>query len=343
MKYSDAGVDIDKAEKAMKSIKGMVKDTFTPNVMADFGNFGGLFTLDNLGIKEPVLVSSVDGVGTKIKVSIDMGRFSSVGEDIVNHCTDDILVQGARPLFFLDYYATGVLEEEALVGVIRGITKACKENQCALLGGETAEMPGFYQKGDFDLAGTIVGIAEKDQIIDGTKIKAGDTILGLPSSGLHTNGYSLARKVLFEKEGFDFTHTPKGHQVSIGDALTAPHRSYLNPLYPLVQKKQINGMVHITGGGFPGNIPRVLPENVGVTIRTDAWETPDIFKLIQSCGQVDFDEMHKTFNMGLGMLLIISPENLEAVQAELKSKNETFYHVGEVIERKGDHQVTLIQ
>ncbi len=332
MKYADAGVDIAKADKAMATIKGMVKSTFTPNVMADFGNFGGLFSLAGLNLKEPILVASVDGVGTKLKIGIDMGKYHCPGEDIVNHCVDDILVQGAFPLFFLDYYATGVLEGDVLAGVIEGISKACRENKCALLGGETAEMPGFYQKGDFDLAGTIVGVVDKENLIDGKKIKIGDNILGLSSTGLHTNGYSLARKVLLEKAGFKLDDIAEGMNKSIGELLVEPHRSYLTPLLPLINEKKINGLVHITGGGFQGNIPRVLPDNVKVRI-DKTWDVPGIFKLIQKEGDVPEEEMYKTFNMGIGMAVIVSKENKAAVKSQLEKVGEAVFEIGEVIAR----------
>lgn len=334
MKYADAGVDIEKADRAMGSIKSMVKETFNSNVMADFGNFGGLFSLANFKMEEPILVASVDGVGTKLKIGIDMGLYHCPGQDIVNHCIDDILVQGAFPLFFLDYYATGVLEEDALKGVIQGISTACKENNCALLGGETAEMPGFYKKGDFDLAGTIVGLVDKSKLIDGTRIAEGDVLIGLESTGLHTNGYSLARKVLLKEEGssgkYALDDIPPGFTNSLGEALVKPHRSYLKPLLPLIDKKLINGMVHITGGGYPGNIPRVLPDNIGVSMQKN-WDVPEVFKLIQSEGQVEEEEMYKTFNMGIGMILIVSPSDVDEVKEALKSSGENYHLIGKTV------------
>jgi phosphoribosylformylglycinamidine cyclo-ligase len=342
VKYADAGVDIEKAEKAMSSIKKLVKSTYTPSVEADFGNFGGLFSLGNLNMKDPILVSSVDGVGTKIKIGIDSKRYSCPGQDIVNHCVGDILVQGAKPLFFLDYYATGVLEEEALVGVVEGLAKACKENGCALLGGETAEMPGIYQDGDFDLAGTIVGVVDREHLIDGSRIEAGDVLIGLPSSGLHTNGYSLARKVLFEKMGYKLSDQPGDLERSLEDVLVEPHRSYLKPLYPLVEEKLVNGMVHITGGGFPGNIPRVLPEGLAVTVDTTAWKPPAIYSLIQKDGEVDKEEMYKTFNMGIGMILIVSKDQVTDIQEKLRSAGESCHVIGEVTQKEaGVERVVL--
>ena len=330
MKYSDAGVDIQKADHAMNSISSIVKSTFTKGVKANFGSFGGLFSLKELNLKSPILVSSVDGVGTKIKLSIDYQRCNLAGEDIVNHCVGDILVQGAKPLFFLDYYATGSLNEQNLVDTVSGLAKACKENHCALLGGETAEMPGFYQKEDFDLAGTIVGVAEEDQLITGDKIQQGDILLGLASSGLHTNGYSLARKVLFENKNYNLNDQPKPLDKTLGNILTTPHRSYLNSLWNLVEHKKLKGLVHITGSGFQGNIPRILPENVSVEIQIDSWETPGIFQLIQQAGNVETLEMYNTFNMGIGMVLVVSPQDFSFVKKHLKKINEPVWEIGKV-------------
>ncbi len=339
MKYADAGVNIQKADEAMGKIKSLVKGTFTPEVMADFGNFGGLFSISSLNMKEPVLVSSVDGVGTKTKLAVAMKKYPNPGQDIVNHCVDDILVQGARPLFFLDYFGTGVLDPDVLKGVVEGLALACRENGCALLGGETAEMPGVYHGDDFDLAGTIVGVVDKARIIDGSRIKTGDIIIGLPSTGLHTNGYSLARKVLLESASLSLNHTPKGWSQSIGETLVVPHRSYLNCITPLLQKDLINGLVHITGGGYKGNIPRILPAGVSAQIDRSSWVPQPVFGLIQELGAVEKDEMYSTFNMGMGMTAMISAQNAKSVMSMLQAQGECPVIIGEIIKEHTDGRV----
>ncbi len=337
MNYADAGVSLSRADQAMVGVKKSVRSTFNQGVLGDVGNFGGLFTLKHLGLKDPVLVSSVDGVGTKLKVDIEMGTHTLPGQDIVNHCCNDILVQGARPLFFLDYVAMGSLEPSVMDSIVVGMAKACRENDMVLIGGETAEMPGFYAKGDYDISGTIVGVVERENIIDGSHIHPGTKILGLPSTGLHTNGYSLARKALFDVAGYTVKSKVEGLDVTIGEALTVPHRSYYKSLIDLTNAKKIDGMVHVTGSGFQGNIPRILPENVDVVIDRSAWRVPAIFKLIQQAGTVEKDEMYSTFNMGIGMLLFVDDSNLAEVEAHLKAKNEPFYMVGEVV--KGSRKV----
>jgi len=337
MNYADAGVSLSRADQAMVGVKKSVRSTFNQGVLGDVGNFGGLFTLNHLGLKDPVLVSSVDGVGTKLKVDIEMGTHTLPGQDIVNHCCNDILVQGARPLFFLDYVAMGSLEPSVMDSIVVGMAKACRENDMVLIGGETAEMPGFYAKGDYDISGTIVGVVERDNIIDGSHIHPGTKILGLPSTGLHTNGYSLARKALFDVAGYSVKSKVEGLDGTIGEALTVPHRSYYKSLIDLTNAKKIDGMVHVTGSGFQGNIPRILPENVDVVIDRSAWQVPAIFKLIQQAGTVEKDEMYSTFNMGIGMLLFVDDANLAKVEAHLKAKNEPFYMVGEVV--KGSRKV----
>lgn len=331
MNYADAGVSLARADEAMVGVKKSVRSTFNEGVLGDVGNFGGLFTLNHLGMKDPVLVSSVDGVGTKLKIDIEMGTHELPGQDIVNHCCDDILVQGARPLFFLDYVATGRLEPGVMDSLVAGMSKACRENDLVLIGGETAEMPGFYGPGDYDISGTIVGVVERENIIDGKSIRPGTVILGLPSTGLHTNGYSLARKALFDVAHYKLDSMVDGLEKSIGETLATPHRSYYKSLIGLCNQKLIQGLVHITGSGFQGNIPRILPENVDVVIDRDSWNVPLIFKLIQEAGSVERDEMYSTFNMGLGMLVFVAEENLEAVENHLKEKGETFYRVGEVV------------
>ena len=337
MNYADAGVSLSRADQAMVGVKKSVRSTFNQGVLGDVGNFGGLFTLKHLGLKDPVLVSSVDGVGTKLKVDIEMGTHTLPGQDIVNHCCNDILVQGARPLFFLDYVAMGSLEPSVMDSIVVGMAKACRENDMVLIGGETAEMPGFYAKGDYDVSGTIVGVVERENIIDGSHIHPGTKILGLPSTGLHTNGYSLARKALFDVAGYTVKSKVEGLEGTIGEALTVPHRSYYKSLIDLTNAKKIDGMVHVTGSGFQGNIPRILPENVDVVIDRSAWQVPAIFKLIQQAGTVEKDEMYSTFNMGIGMLLFVDEANLAEVEAHLKAKNEPFFMVGEVV--KGSRKV----
>lgn len=331
MNYADAGVSLARADEAMIGVKKSVRSTFNEGVLGDVGNFGGLFTLNHLNLKDPVLVSSVDGVGTKLKVHIEMSSHANAGQDIVNHCCDDILVQGARPLFFLDYVATGRLEPGVMDSLVGGMSQACRENDCVLIGGETAEMPGFYGPGDYDISGTIVGVVERENIIDGSGIKPGSIILGLPSSGLHTNGYSLARKALFDVGGYKVDTRVEGMNNTVGEALAVPHRSYYKSLIELVNKKIFQGLVHITGSGFQGNIPRVLPDGVDVIVDRTAWEVPMIFKLIQEAGTVEKDEMYSTFNMGIGMLLFIDPADRSLVETHLKEKGEVFYHVGEVV------------
>jgi len=309
MKYADSGVNIDAATRALSRSKEAIRSTWDHRVKNEMGAFGGLFQAAE---GEPLMVASVDGVGTKVMIARMAGRFNTVGQDLVNHCVDDILVQGAEPLFFLDYFATSKLEEAVLPEIIDGFATGCRENGCALLGGETAEMPGVYSAGEFDLAGTIVGRVLPENVIDGSKIAAGDKVWGLPSTGLHTNGYSLARAVLFDKAGFSVTDTPEElNGVSVGDALLAVHRSYLADMRNIWQqfgRSRIHGLCHITGGGFYDNIPRVVPAGLCVNIDTSAFETLDIFKLIQSRGDITDSEMHRVFNMGIGLVIIADPE-----------------------------------
>lgn len=331
MNYADAGVSLARADKAMVGVKQSVRSTFNEGVLGDVGNFGGLFSLNHLGLRNPVLVSSVDGVGTKLKVHFGLQSHTLPGQDIVNHCVDDILVQGARPLFFLDYMATGRLEDGVLEGIVEGMAQACRENGVVLIGGETAEMPGFYTTGEYDISGTIVGVVERDKIIDGKKIKPGTKILGLKSTGLHTNGYSLARKALFEMGGYQLDSRVEGLELSVGEALAVPHRSYLNTVIELCEQEKIQGMVHVTGSGFQGNIPRILPQGVDVVIDRTAWEVPRIFTLIQEAGNVEKDEMYNTFNMGLGLLIFIDPADEEMVLEHLSAKGEEVIQAGEVI------------
>ncbi len=313
MKYRDSGVDIDKATHALKRAGESVRSTWNERVLSELGAFGGLF--DMSGFENPVLVSSIDGVGTKLKIAFATGRHDTVGACLVNHCVNDILVQGARPLFFLDYFGTGKLGEGVLEAVVGGMAAACRENGMALIGGETAEMPGFYSDDEYDLAGCIVGMVNRDKVVDGGAIKAGDLLVGLASTGLHTNGYSLARKALLEEAGLALDAKPAGLEVTLADALLAVHRSYL----PHVVKAEaagvtMKGMVHLTGGGFLDNIPRILPEGCRAVIDTGAWDVPPIFRLIAEKGQVEHEEMHRVFNMGVGYLLAIDPGDLPALE-----------------------------
>ncbi len=309
MKYSDSGVDIDAATRALARSKEAVRSTWDGRVRNELGAFGGLFQAAE---GEPLMVASVDGVGTKVMVARLAGRYDTVGQDLVNHCVDDILVQGAEPLFFLDYFATSKLQEEVLPEIIGGFARACRENGCALLGGETAEMPGVYGEGEFDLAGTIVGRVREEDVIDGSRISGGDRVWGLPSTGLHTNGYSLARAVLLDKAGFAVDDKPEVlGGVSVGDALLAVHRSYLNDLraiWSVLGRPAVHGLIHITGGGFYDNIPRVVPDGLCVEVDPTAWTPLPIFQLIAAKGGVADSEMYRVFNMGIGMVVVTGPE-----------------------------------
>jgi len=309
--YASAGVDIDAQDRALAKVRKLARSTFSERVLSDIGSFGGLFTLDPADPSGTVLVASADGVGTKLRVAQMAGIHATVGEDLVNHCVNDILVQGARPLFFLDYLAAGRLDPAVAVEVVTGLARACKAHGCALLGGETAEMPGFYQPGDYDLAGFIVGAVRRDRLLPRAGICAGDAIVGLPSSGLHTNGYSLARKVFFELLSLSVTsHVPDlGHTVA--DELLAVHRSYLGALAPLLDRDLVKAAAHITGGGIPDNLPRVLPRGIGAEIFPDSWEEPAVFRLIREVGRVPDAEMRRTFNLGIGMVLVVADTQLD--------------------------------
>ena len=305
MDYRQSGVDIDAGNETVRRIKSLARATFTPGVLSEIGSFGGLFSLDAAGFREPVLVSSADGVGTKLKVAFMTGRHDTVGADLVNHCVNDILVQGARPLFFLDYLATGRLSPDVAEQVIVGVARGCRENGCALLGGETAEMPGFYADGEYDIAGFIVGAVDRPRLIDGKTIRPGDALIGLPSAGLHTNGYSLARRVFFDVCGFAADTVVPELGVSIGEALLAPHRSYLRAVSPLLEAGLVKGMAHITGGGITENLPRVFPEGCAATIDPSAWTVPPLFRLLAERGQIATDEMFRAFNMGIGLIIAV--------------------------------------
>lgn len=304
-KYNESGVDIDAAEEANRRIAKLVRATWGREVLSEVGNFGGLFELKGKA-KDPVLVSSVDGVGTKLKVAFMSGRHHTVGEDLVNHCVNDILVQGAEPLFFLDYFACGKLEPEVVRSVVEGLSRGCTSNGCALIGGETAEMPGFYQDGEYDLAGSIVGIVERDKIIDGHRINPGDVVWAFPSGGLHTNGYSLARKIIFQDQELNINDTIPEVGRKVGDILLDVHRSYLAEVKSLREIVDIKGLVHITGGGIVDNVPRVLPPGCNVVINRDSWDVPPFFRYLKEKGMVTVEEMYRVFNMGLGMIFFVS-------------------------------------
>ncbi|NET32099.1 MAG: phosphoribosylformylglycinamidine cyclo-ligase [Cyanothece sp. SIO1E1] len=326
--YKDAGVDIKAGEELVNSIKGMVKETHTDAVLSNIGGFGGFFRPDLTGFKKPVFVSSVDGVGTKLIVAFKAGKYDTVGQCLVNHCINDIAVCGATPLFFLDYFSTGKLEQHVGVEVISGFAKACKENGVALIGGETAEMPDIYGEGEFDLAGTIVGIVDEDQVIDGRGIKEGDVLIGFKSSGLHTNGYSLARKVLFsEYEVNDYVEELGS---TVAEELLQVHRSYLPVISALKTMDGVNGFSHITGGGMVGNTKRILPEGLALDIHWDAWERPPVYKLIQEIGNVPEEDMQATFNLGIGLVAVVSPDSVEVVKVKADELGEEIFEVGRV-------------
>jgi phosphoribosylformylglycinamidine cyclo-ligase len=337
--YSDAGVSIDEANVATAKIKQLARATFNERTLSEIGSFGGMFDGAFPGLKQPVLVASADGVGTKLKIAFATGTHNTIGRDLVNHCVDDILVQGARPLFFLDYIATGALAPEVVAGIVEGVATGCRENNCVLLGGETAEMPGFYSEGEYDVAGFIVGVVDRDKVIDGHSIASGDTVLALPSVGLHTNGYSLARKLFFEVAGYSVdTHLDELGQ-TIGAALLQPHLSYLPALAGLLDSNLIKGLAHITGGGLTENIPRILPEGTGVSITRDTWPVLPIFNLMQQLGNVADAEMFRTFNMGVGMVVVAATQDAGAIKAHLQERGEAVYEIGRVTE--GERKVVI--
>ena len=331
--YQRAGVDIDAANAATASIKKLARTTFNENVISEIGGFGGMFSGIFNDVREPVLVSSCDGVGTKLKVAFAMNVHNTIGYDLVGHCINDILVQGARPLFFLDYIATGKLNPEIIEQIIDGLARGCRESDCALIGGETAEMPGFYRDGEYDIAGFIVGVVDRRKLINGTRITAGDLVIALPSVGLHTNGYSLARKILFEVKGYRIDTRLEELGCTVGEELLKPHKSYLPALSRLIEHESvIKGLAHITGGGLVENIPRILPCNVDVAIKEDSWPVLPIFNLLQKIGNIPRDEMLRTFNLGIGMVVITSPAFLQFVEDQLTFSREPFYIIGEVVD-----------
>jgi phosphoribosylformylglycinamidine cyclo-ligase len=340
--YADAGVSIDNANRAVAKIREYARATFNERTLTEIGSFGGMFSGAFPDMAEPILVASADGVGTKLKLAFETGIHNTVGADLVNHCVNDILVQGARPLFFLDYFATGKLEPDVTASVVEGMARACKENGCVLLGGETAEMPDFYPPGEYDLAGFIVGVVDKKNVIDGKTIEPGDVVLGIPSNGLQTNGYSLARKLFFEVGGYKVDSYIDELGTTVGEALLATHQSFLPQIGPLLSKNgdksvasPIKGLAHITGGGFLENIPRILPDGVTVEINRGTWPEPPIFGLMQRLGNVSDQEMFRTFNMGIGMILVCS----ETSKAILTDQKEKYYEIGQVI--VGSHDVEV--
>jgi phosphoribosylformylglycinamidine cyclo-ligase len=335
LSYADAGVDIDKATEAIDRAKGAIRRSFTPGVLGDVGLFGGLFDLERAGAGRGILVASTDGVGTKLEVAKQAGVYHTLGRDLVQHCINDILVQGARPLFFLDYVAVGVLDPRVVGDLIGGCADACRENGLALLGGETAEMPGLYAPGDFDLAGFIVGVVEREALLDGSRVRPGQVLLGLGSSGLHTNGYSLARKVLFERLGLGLDARPRelGGK-SLAEALLEPHRSYLPALWPLIEANRLAGLAHITGGGLLDNLPRILGRSDAVIDRT-AWAVPPLFEFLVRGGEIEPQEAYRVFNMGIGMVLVVEPEQVDAVCADLEARGEPVVRLGETAEGTG--------
>jgi phosphoribosylformylglycinamidine cyclo-ligase len=330
--YKESGVDIDAGEELVRRIKQPVRSTFNKNVLTDIGMFGAFYRADFKGIKKPVLVSSVDGVGTKLKIAIQLNRHDTVGQDLVNHCVNDILVCGAKPLYFMDYFATGRLSPDVAEQVIRGFVKACNENGCALIGGETAEMPGMYGADDYDIAGTIVGIVDEKKILNGKKVKAGDVLIALPSTGLHTNGYSLARRVLLDK--FDLEKHIDELNGTLADALLAVHRSYQQSIHPLLQQattaKHIHALSHITGGGIEGNTYRVVPKGLKLAIDWNAWERPALFNLIRRAGNVPEEDLRRTLNLGIGLIIIAGKHGADVVIRALKKKSEQPFVIGEI-------------
>src|SRR5213075_578566 len=343
MEYKSAGVDIDAGNETVRRIRALARATFTPGVLSDIGSFGGLFRLDRDRFQEPVLVSSADGVGTKLKVAFMTGRHDTVGADLVNHCVNDILVQGAEPLFFLDYLAMGKLDANVVEQLIEGMSPACRKAGCSLIGGETAEMPGVYPVGEYDLAGFIVGAVERKKLLTGKNVKPGDALIALPSAGLHTNGYSLARKLAFEvaKLKPDVYVAEIGNK--IGAELLKPHLCYAPALKNILARGWVSALAHITGGGIPGNLPRVLPSGVKAEIDLASWPVPAIFKYLAKLGKIDSGELLQSFNMGVGMILLVPPKNVKSVEAHLKKRREKFFRIGRIDRSEsGDRKSTRL-
>jgi len=332
--YRDAGVDREAAAAAKRRISELVESTRTADVLSDIGTFGGGFRV-GIGDSEAILVSSADGVGTKLKVAVMTGVHDTVGYDIVAHCADDILTQGALPLFFLDYLALGHMDEDVVEAVLRGVASGCRDVGAALIGGETAEMPDLYSPGEYDLAGFIVGRTIGDTFLDGSAIRPGDALLGLASNGLHTNGYSLARKILFDHHGLEVNHPMPEWGLSVGEELLRPHRAYVRPLRGPLERDEVHGLAHITGGGIPENVPRMMPDGCGAVIDPQTWEVPPVFRTLQDLGGVPDDEMWKTFNMGVGMVVAVPQENAAALLQEIEAAGEVVYAIGAVVEGSG--------
>jgi phosphoribosylformylglycinamidine cyclo-ligase len=333
--YRESGVNIDAQDEALREVRRIARGTFTQNVISEIGMFGGLFRVSFDGIEKPILVSSTDGVGTKLRVAQAMKVHDTVGYDLVCHCVNDILVQGARPLFFLDYYATGKLRPPVMTDVVRGMARACSENGCALIGGETAEMPGFYGDDDYDIAGFIVGVVDESKLIDGKKVREGDVLIALPSAGLHTNGYSLARRIFFDKLGHDYQTILPEIGGKIGEVLLAPHLSYQKPLMTLIEAGDIHALAHITGGGLTDNVPRVLPDSLDALVKLGSWPVLPVFKFLYNEGHVERDEMLRVFNMGIGMVVIAAPDRVDSVVKHFTRIGQEFFFVGNVVKGSG--------
>lgn len=338
LSYRTSGVDIDAAERAKRRLAKLVRSTATPDTLSELGSFGGLYRLPG-GLRSPILVASTDGVGTKLKVAVAAGRNDTVGEDLVNHCVNDILVQGARPLFFQDYLGIGRMDAGVVEAVVSGVARGCRDNGCALLGGETAELPDMYEAGEYDLAGTIVGLVEEDRLLDGSRIQAGDAIVALASSGLHTNGYSLARRVVFGRMRLGPDDVFPGEDGTVAEVLLRTHRSYLRALTPPLEKGEIHGLAHITGGGLLDNIPRVLPTGLDARLDTASWEVPSVFRTLQEQGGIGEMEMFRVFNMGVGMVAVVNAERADALVGELNAAGEQAWVAGSI--RSGTGQVLL--
>ena len=336
LSYRDAGVDIDAATRAMKGVAALVRSTATADTLSELGSFGGLYRVPR-DVRDPVLVASTDGVGTKLRVAFTAGRHDTVGEDLVNHCVNDILVQGARPLFFLDYVGVGRLQPGVVEALVEGVARGCRANGCALLGGETAEMPDMYAPGEYDLAGTIVGVVQEGKVLDGRGIRPGDAIVALASSGLHTNGYSLARRIVFDRMGLQVDDAFPGEEGTVADVLLRVHRSYLRPLWPLIERGVVRGLAHITGGGLLDNVPRILPEGVDARFDLASWEVPSLFRVLQREGGVEEREMFRAFNMGIGMVAVVAAEDAETTVRTLSEAGERAWVAGEIVQ--GNRQV----
>ncbi len=336
--YAAAGVDIDRSDAVKHRIRAVVESTFTAGARGAFGGFGGMFRIP-ADFQRPVLVSSADGVGTKLRVAIEANRHETVGHDLVNHCTNDILVQGAVPLFFLDYFAAGILDPDVVESVVRGVAAGCRENGCSLSGGETAEMPGIYTPPDYDLAGFIVGCVEEDGILGADRLQEGDVMLGLASNGLHTNGYSLARRIVTERMQLGVDDLFPGEEGTVADVLLRVHRSYLTALKPVLAR--IHGMAHITGGGLPGNVVRVLPDTLDAVVRASSWEIPNLFRQLETAGNVSRAEMYRTFNMGVGMVVITDEASVPSIEASCASAHIATYRLGRIV--RGTGQVIISQ